>query len=290
MLATASPEKVPRVPFVSEPGAWRAFFCWGAWIVRRARRGLVNSRRLRIPGRTVGFRAEQKDTPPQIRPASHSGLRYAKLSHAETLNVPMHSAIGVPAPVQSRSSILVSGRGSSCGMFFPSSIVRKCNAKSFGDERYCAYSIWLERIRRSTLMTANLHHRILATPIRRYGQRIMNNVCRSDYIECMVASVLGADRRPAGNQAGCGKTVMGSRSHRGPAATVSRNRLSPGLPATGWRSMDRGTESPCASLRFRLARALRQTCRPPQRRTVAVPCHGGKRPAFQAEEQRILGR
>ena len=44
-------------------------------------------------------------------------------------------------------------------------------------------------------MTANLHHRILATLTRRYEQRIMNNVCRSDYIECMVASVLGADWR-----------------------------------------------------------------------------------------------
>ncbi|MCY4141916.1 MAG: hypothetical protein OXF56_27085 [Rhodobacteraceae bacterium] len=57
----------------------------------------------------------------------------------------------------------------------------------------------------------------------------MNNVCRSDYIECMAASVLGADwrvrgrlgsgalglrahadRRQAGNQAGRSKTVMGS--------------------------------------------------------------------------------
>ena len=42
-------------------------------------------------------------------------------------------------------------------------------------------------------MTDNLHHRILATLMRRYEQRIMNNVCRSDYVECMVASVLGAD-------------------------------------------------------------------------------------------------
>ena len=44
-------------------------------------------------------------------------------------------------------------------------------------------------------MTANLHHRNLATLTRRYEQRIMNNVGRSDYIECMVASVLGADWR-----------------------------------------------------------------------------------------------
>ena len=44
-------------------------------------------------------------------------------------------------------------------------------------------------------MTDNLHHRILATFTRRYEQRIMNNVCRSDYIEFMVASVPGADWR-----------------------------------------------------------------------------------------------
>ena len=30
-------------------------------------------------------------------------------------------------------------------------------------------------------MTANLHLRILATLTRRYEQRIMNNVCRSDF-------------------------------------------------------------------------------------------------------------
>ena len=44
-------------------------------------------------------------------------------------------------------------------------------------------------------MTADLHNRILATLARRYEQRIMNNFCRSDYIECMVASVLGANWR-----------------------------------------------------------------------------------------------
>ncbi len=44
-------------------------------------------------------------------------------------------------------------------------------------------------------MTADLHHRILTTLTRRDEQRIMNNVCRSDYIECMVASVLCADWR-----------------------------------------------------------------------------------------------
>ena len=43
-------------------------------------------------------------------------------------------------------------------------------------------------------MTANLHHRILAALTRRYEPRIMNNVCRSDYMECMAASVLGAIR------------------------------------------------------------------------------------------------
>ena len=64
-----------------------------------------------------------------------------------------------------------------------------------GHYSHCAYSAWFVRIRRSTLMTANLHHRILATLTRRYEQRIMNNVCRSDYVECMVASVLGADWR-----------------------------------------------------------------------------------------------
>ena len=156
-------------------------------------------------------------------------------------------------------------------------------------------------------MTDNLHHRILATLTRRYEQRIMNNVCCSDYVECMVASIPGADRRltwadgrdwgapglrahadryQAGNQAGRGKTVMGSWIRRGPAAAGFRHRGAPGLLAAGRRSMDRGAGPPCAPLRLCLARAPRRTCRPPQRRTVAVPCCGGKRPAFRADEHR----
>ena len=63
------------------------------------------------------------------------------------------------------------------------------------DENRCASSARCVRIRRSTRMTDNLHHRILVTLTRRYEQRIMNNVCRSDYVECMVASVPGADWR-----------------------------------------------------------------------------------------------
>ena len=38
-----------------------------------------------------------------------------------------------------------------------------------------------------------LHRRIQATLIRRYDKRVMNNVYRADYLECLVALTLGAD-------------------------------------------------------------------------------------------------
>ncbi len=40
-----------------------------------------------------------------------------------------------------------------------------------------------------------MHNRILEMLIRRYDRRIMNNVQRGDYVECMIATALGADWR-----------------------------------------------------------------------------------------------
>ena len=42
-----------------------------------------------------------------------------------------------------------------------------------------------------------MHNRILEMLIRRYDRRIMNNVQRGDYVECMIATALGADWRLA---------------------------------------------------------------------------------------------
>jgi len=40
-----------------------------------------------------------------------------------------------------------------------------------------------------------MHNRVLEMLIRRYDRRIMNNVQRGDYVECMIATTLGADWR-----------------------------------------------------------------------------------------------
>ena len=40
-----------------------------------------------------------------------------------------------------------------------------------------------------------MHNRVLEMLIRRYDQRIMNNVQRGDYVECMIATALGPDWR-----------------------------------------------------------------------------------------------
>ena len=42
-----------------------------------------------------------------------------------------------------------------------------------------------------------MHSRILEMLIRRYDRRIMNNVQRGNYVECMTATALGADWRLA---------------------------------------------------------------------------------------------
>lgn len=40
---------------------------------------------------------------------------------------------------------------------------------------------------------AALRRRILATLMRRYDTRVMNNIYRVDYVECLVAFTLGTD-------------------------------------------------------------------------------------------------
>ena len=103
---------------------------------------------------------------------------------------------------------------------------------------------------------------------------VMNDVCRSDYIECMVASVLGPTGASHGRTAGIGcpggtastrRPVPGWKSGRprqdshgitnpprsggGRFSTSRRARLL----AAGRRSMDRGAGPPCTPLRLCLA-------------------------------------
>ena len=68
--------------------------------------------------------------------------------------------------------------------------------------------------------------------IRRYDRRIMNNVQRGDYVECMVATALGADWRLTSEE-GLGLGGLGLRAHyvRGQAgdqAVGSTAKLGPG--------------------------------------------------------------
>ena len=48
-----------------------------------------------------------------------------------------------------------------------------------------------------TPSNAVLHRRIQTTLMRRYDTLVMNNVYRADYVECLVAFMLGADWRLA---------------------------------------------------------------------------------------------
>ena len=76
-----------------------------------------------------------------------------------------------------------------------------------------------------------MHKRILEMLIGRYDQRIMNNVQRGDYVECMIATALrrglAAHNRRRLGLGGLGLRARGVRGQAGDQAVSSTAKLGP---------------------------------------------------------------